>query len=91
MREYQAKMLNTARGEVAGLYPFEGPDDLFEHTSDQIVRKFFEHVDRDIFHHHVDYEINAAFKNNDRNAVTAMGSLILGDRSHLPFLLLISQ
>lgn len=90
MPEYQAKMLNTTRGDVAGSYPFEGPEDLFAKTSDQIVRLFFEHVDRDIFHHHIDFEINAAFKNKGGDAVTAMGSLILDDNSHLPFLLLIS-
>ena len=91
MATYQAQMLNTAEGSVAGSYPFDGPDTLFDKTADQIVRAFFEHVDTDIFHHHVDYEMNSAFKNRDRNAVTAMGSLILDNDSHLPFLLLISR
>lgn len=91
MSEYQAQMLNTSEGSIAGSYPFDAPEDLFGKSSDQIVRKFFEHVDKDIFHHHVDYEINAAFKNKDGSAVTAMGSLVLKDQSHLPFLLLIEQ
>ena len=91
MVQYQAKMLNTARGDVEGSYPFEAPESLFAQSSDKIVRAFFEHVDKDIFHHHVDYEINAAFKNQERNAVTAMGSLIMKGNDHLPFLLLISR
>ncbi|MEM6461011.1 MAG: hypothetical protein AAF724_03765 [Pseudomonadota bacterium] len=90
MAIYHAKMLNATRGGEAGEYPFEGPDDLFNKTSDQVVRAFFLHVDRDIFHHHVDYEINASFKSKEGDAVTAMGSLILNDQSHLPFILLIS-
>ncbi len=91
MREYQAKMMNTVHGEVAGSYPFEAPDDLFDMKPDQIVHRFFEHVDKDIFHHHVDYEINAAFKNKHGDAVTAMGSLHLKADGHLPFLLLICR
>jgi len=91
MHEYQAKMLNTARGDLAGSYPFQAPENLFDQTADQVVRRFFEHVDKDIFHHHVDYEINASFKNKHGNAVTAMGSLILEHDGHLPFLLLISE
>ncbi len=91
MAQYQARMLNTTQGSEDGTYPFEAPEELFEAPADQIVRTFFDHVDREIFHHHVDYEMNAAFKNKDRNAVTAMGSLIMSDQSHLPFLLLIGR
>lgn len=56
-----------------------------------MVRAFFEHVDKEILHEHVDFEMNAAFKSRDGNAVTAMGALILKDDGHLPFLLLISR
>ena len=91
MPRYQAQMLNTAEGSIAGSYPFDGPEELLDQTADQVVRVFFEHVDRDIFHHHVDYEMNMAFKSKGGDAVTAMGSLILRDNAHLPFMLLISR
>ena len=75
---------------LPGSYPFEAPDDLFSATADKIVRKFFEHVDKDIFHHHVDYEVNAASKSKDGGTVTAMGALIMANGSELPFVLYIS-
>ncbi|MCG8559472.1 MAG: hypothetical protein MI824_06720 [Hyphomicrobiales bacterium] len=91
MTHYEAKMLNTAEGSLAGSYPFDAPDDLLGKPADQVVRAFFEHVDKEILHEHVDFEMNAAFKSKDGNAVTAMGALILKDDGHLPFLLLISR
>lgn len=91
MATYQASMLGAAPDSVPGIYPFEAPDDLMSGTADQVVRMFFTHVDKDIFHHHVGYELNAALKNRDGAAVTAMGSLILGDDAHLPFVLVISH
>ena len=91
MSQYQAKMMNTAAGSIAMSYPFDAPEGLFERTSHEVVRRFFEHVDKDVFQHHADYEINAAFKNKHRDAATAVGSLILDNDAHLPFLLLISR
>ena len=90
MARYQARMLNSVNDGIAGLYPFDAPDDLFSESADTIVRRFFEHVDRDIFHHHVGYEMNAAFRNKD-GTITAIGSLLLKNDAHLPFLLLISK
>jgi len=90
MAVYRATMLSEAEDSLPGSYPFEAPDDLFQSTADKIVRAFFEHVDKDIFHHHVDYEINAAAKSKDGRTVTAMGALIMHNGSELPFVLRIS-
>ena len=87
MAEYKATMLNGAEDSLPGSYPFEATDDLFEATADKIVRAFFEHVDKDIFHHHLDYEVNAASKSKDAKSVMAMGALIMENGSELPFLL----
>jgi len=87
---YLATVLSGVEDATPGFYPFEAPDDLFSATADKIVRKFFEHVDKDLFHHHVDYEVNAATKSKDGTTVTAMGALVLGNGSELPFLLRIS-
>ncbi len=90
MAVYRATMLSGVEDSARGSYPFEAPDDLFSTTADKIVRKFFEHVDKDIFHHHVDYEVNAASKSKDGATVTAMGALIMKNGSELPFVLRIS-
>ncbi len=91
MVKYNAKMLNDAQEGVPGSYPFEAPEGLLTKAADEVVRKFFEHVDKDIFHHHVGYEINAAIKSKDGKTVTAMGALDMKGGSHLPYLLIISQ
>lgn len=87
MLEFQATMISGGEDALPGCYPFEAPADLFNATGDKIVRKFFEHVDKDIFHHHVDYELNGVFKSKDGKAVMAMGALILEHGSELPFVL----
>ena len=90
MADYKATMLSGTEDGLPGSYPFEAPDGLFGSTADKIVRKFFEHVDKDVFHHHADYELNAVSKSKDGNTVTAMGALIMENGSELPFALRIS-
>lgn len=90
MAGYRATMLSGADDGLPGSYPFEAADDLFQATADKIVRAFFEHVDKDIFHHHVDYEVNAASKSKDGATVTAMGALTMRNGSELPFVLRIT-
>jgi hypothetical protein len=50
-------------------------------------------VDRSIFPtRHVDWELNAAFKNPERGVVTCMGSFHLdGDQPTAPFMLMIAR
>ncbi len=91
MATYRATMLSGAEDSLPGSYPFEAPDDLFGATADKIVRTFFEHVDKDIFHHHVDYEVNAATKSKDGATVSALGALVMGNGSELPFVLRITR
>jgi hypothetical protein len=91
MATYRATMLSEAENSMPGSYPFEAPDDLFDATADKIVRTFFEHVDKDVFHHHVDYEINGATKSKDGTCVSAMGALMMHNGSELPFVLRISR
>ena len=50
-----------------------------------------DHVDKTLLpHEHVEYEINAAFKNNEHKTVTAMGHLILEHPPAIPFMMMIS-
>ncbi len=91
MAQYNATMISGTEDSIPGSYPFEGPEDLFEATSDKIVHAFFKHVDKDIFHHHVDYEVNAVSRNKDTGTVLAMGALVMANGSELPFVLRISR
>ncbi len=90
MAVYRATMLSGVDDNSPGSYTFEGADDLFDATADKIVRAFFEHVDKDIFHHHVDYEVYAVSKSKDGALASAMGALVMANGSELPFLLRIS-
>jgi hypothetical protein len=92
-RTYRAVMLDAETGGE-GRYTFSYPGDLMHETADEVIHQFFNHVDKAIFTHHVDYEINSAFKNKDRRIVTGLGSLIVehsGKSEDLPFLLMISE
>ncbi|MDX2263740.1 MAG: hypothetical protein NW215_02030 [Hyphomicrobiales bacterium] len=93
MRKYGARMLDAATGGE-GSYTFHYDGDLFKETADEVIHQFFEHVDKTVFAHHVDYEINASFKNKERRVVTAIGSLIIvrgGKEEEMPFLLMVSE
>jgi hypothetical protein len=91
MATYRTTLLSGAADAMPGSYPFEAPDNLFDATADKIVRAFFEHVDKDVFHHHVDYEVNAATKSRDGATVSAMGALVMANGSELPFVLRIQR
>ena len=88
---YHARML-AADGSGEEGYDFEGPPNLMDLTADEIVGKFFSHVEHEILRHHIDWEINGVLKNKERRVVSALGSLIPHKNDPpLPFLLLISD
>lgn len=90
MARYTARMMDAETGGE-GRYDFDGPDDLLQQTPVRVVRAFMEHVDREMFPlTHVDYELNAAFKDAGRGVITALGSLIHDGDPPSPFLLMIS-
>jgi hypothetical protein len=93
MKKYTAKMMDAGTGGE-GAYEFQHENDLFKEPADDIVNAFFEHVDKEVAARHVNYEINAAFKNKHRRIVTAIGSLIIeanGREEEQPFLLMIAE
>jgi len=92
MATYRARLLDAV-SPTEGAYDFEAADDLMSDTPVRVVRAFFEHVDRSIFAtRHVDWELNAAFKNAERGVVTCMGSFHLeGSQPAAPFLLMIAR
>jgi hypothetical protein len=92
MATYRARMIDAV-SDREGAHEFEGADDLLEDTPVRVVRSFFEHVDRSALPAgHVDWELNAAFKNRERGVVTCMGSFHFGaEQEPAPFLLMITQ
>jgi len=90
MATYTARMMAADTG-AENTYSFDGPDDLFKQTPVRIVRTFMEYVDVKLLPaEHIDYELNAAFKNDKAQVVTALGSLILEHGGSIPFLLMIA-
>ncbi|MDF1750084.1 MAG: hypothetical protein P1V34_14530 [Alphaproteobacteria bacterium] len=91
MAQYTARLMDAKSGNE-GVYDFEGPEDLMSQTPIRIVRHFMEYVDRDVLPtQHVDYELNAALKNQQRNVVTAMGNLHFDHgEDPAPFMLMIA-
>lgn len=91
MTTYFARMMDAQTGAEGG-YKFDGPSDLMDHTSDEIVSVFFEAVDHEVLRDHVDWELNAVINNRQRHIVTAIGSLIpKKNEPPIPFLLMISD
>jgi hypothetical protein len=91
MARYTARLLDSASGNE-GRYDFDGPDDLMQQTPVRVVRHFMEYIDKTVLPaQHVDYELNAAMKNQSASVVTAMGQLLFErDVVPEPFLLMIA-
>jgi hypothetical protein len=91
MATYTVRMMDADTGGE-GVYSFEAPEELFAATPIRIVKAFMDHVDQDVLpHQHVDYELNAAFKNETKTVVTAMGQLILEHLPPIPFMLMVTR
>lgn len=90
MTTYRARMMDAETG-AEGVYDFEDGDDLICQTPVRIVRKFMEHVGKNLLpHNYVDYELNAAFRNDTAHVVTALGSLMLAHGPAIPFAIMIA-
>lgn len=90
MTTYYARILDAETGSE-GSYPFEGPGDLMQRTTDEIVTTFFDEVDQEVLRDHVDWELNGVLNHRERGIVTAIGSLIpKRNEPPIPFLLVIS-
>jgi len=74
-----------------GTYRFDGPDDLMDRSPVRVMRHFMEWVDANAGLGHVDYELNAAIKNDDVKIVTALGTMTFSPKSHQPFVCMIAR
>lgn len=89
MTTYQAVIMHGTRGGE-GRYEFEGPETLFTETPVRIMRTFMTDLDKRANLGHIDYEINAAFKNKDAETVCVMGNFYFEQGGTQPFLCMIS-
>lgn len=90
MATYRARMMDAESGGE-GIYDFDDGDDLIRQSPVRVIRKFMEHVGRDLIpSNYEDYELNAAFKNDTAQVITGLGSLVLTNRPPIPFVIMIS-
>ena len=81
-------------GPVSGsdsTYTFKVDDDFFGLPADDIVERFIDHLHEagDLPERNA-YELNSAFKNRERNVVTALGNLYFANEE-MPFVVMIHQ
>ena len=90
MTTYRARMMDASTGGE-GIYDFEDGDALLARTPVRVIRTFMEHVGHELIPaNYEDYELNAAFKNDDAQVITGLGNLILTNRPPIPFAVMIS-
>lgn len=90
MATFEAVLMHGVRG-TEGRYRFEGPDDLLDKTPVRVMRHFMEWVDANAGIGHVDYELNAAMKNDEVGVVTALGTMMFSPQSVQPFVCMIAR
>ncbi len=81
-------------GPVSGSdssYSFTAEDDFFELPADDIVERFIDHLHKagDLPTENA-YELNSAFKNKEKQVVTALGSLFFANET-MPFVVMINK
>lgn len=91
MATYTARIADASTGADA-TYSFPGDDDLFSHSPATITRHFMEYVDREVFpRQHVDYELNATFKDDAHGVVVSIGVLKFENGLKAAFMLMLSD
>lgn len=88
MPRMQATLIH---GRHAGqdTYEFDIDENMLEETPIRIMRKFMEYMDEAAHLGHLDYEINAAMKDDD-NVISAIGAILFSATNRQPFTCLIS-
>ena len=91
MAHYRAVMIHPKTGGE-GRYDFETSEGLMDKSPAKVLHRFLEIVDEKFLPaEHIDYEINAAIKNESGTVVSGMGVIILESGARLPFVALINE
>jgi hypothetical protein len=89
MATFEAVLMHGNRGGE-GTYRFDGDDDLMARAPDRVMRAFMEWVQANAGVGAIDYELNAAMKDDRSGTVTALGKLIFDDGTQ-PFVCMITR
>jgi len=91
MSQYRVIIFDAETG-AEGRYDFDGSGLLISASAMRVARAFFESetAQKRILHLFPDYEINTAFKHENKWVVTLTGSLISKDGEKVPFMAMIS-
>ncbi len=90
MAKFGATIMHGKRGGER-TFEFDGPDDLMTHSPVTVMRTFMAWLDETAHVGHIDYQVNAAMKNEKYQVVTVMGELVFEKGDHQPFVCLISE
>lgn len=84
MTKYRMTLMHGRRGSE-GIHDFEEESDLLSHSPMTVLRRTLEAVEKSEGIGHIDYEVNAAMKNEENGIVTALGRLIFHGDDRQPF------
>jgi len=90
MAKYVA-ILTHGRRDGEGRYEFEADEKLLSDTPVRIMRVCMESIENQLQVGHIDYQINAAFKNDKYEIATVIGEIIRENGDHQPFMCMISH
>ncbi|MEM8571252.1 MAG: hypothetical protein AAGG56_10115 [Pseudomonadota bacterium] len=90
MTKYRMTMMHGKRGSE-GQHDFEEEPGLLKHSAMTVLRRSLAAVEAAEGIGHMDFEANAAMKNEDKTVVTAMGCLVFHGEDRQPFVAFISE
>ncbi|MEL6205378.1 MAG: hypothetical protein AAFR47_08720 [Pseudomonadota bacterium] len=77
--------LMHGKRDAEGTYSFDVSDTTAADTPVRIMRAFMEHIQATANVGHIDYEINAAMKNRDKQITTVIGEMVFEAGNREPF------
>lgn len=89
MTRYLGVLMHGNRGGE-GRYEFDGPDDLLKKSPVRVMRAFMESIEARHDIGYLDYEINAAMKNDRHEITTVIGELVF-ESDNQPFMCMVSR
>ena len=91
MSRFRAIVFDAETG-AEGRYDFDGSGLLISASAMRVARAFFESetAKKRILRHFPDWDINTAFKHDDRWVVTLTGTLYSAEKDRVPFMAMIS-
>lgn len=90
MAKYIAILMHGKRSSE-GRYEFDASENLLKNTPVRVMRAFMDSIESQAGIGHIDYQINAALKNQKEEIVTVIGELMFESGDQQPFMCMISH